>query len=141
MFEIYKLYLAIVNILNFLTGQNNELNKDLILTNESGDNYFWIGSNLVRNNELCIIIKFGIEKQDNIIFEVHFSLKNFQNFFFCFKKLMITSLCLKQIEIDFIQFVILLQIEKLSQIDNQKVATECVALFFKDSKNNGSIIL
>jgi hypothetical protein len=140
-FEVYKLYLAIVNILNFMTGQNDDLNKDLILTNENGDNYYWIGTNLMRNNKLCKIVKFGIEKQDTITYELHFTLNNFQNFFFCLKKLLITSLCLKQMHVDFIHFIIVLPIEKLAKIDDKKVAMECVDLFLKDSKNDGSELL
>jgi hypothetical protein len=96
-FECYKLYLAIVQILSFLTDPNEKIDKGLILERNE-ENYFWLGTSVLANNKQYKIAKLGIEKQDNISFEIRLTIKQFQFFFHALNKVILSSLCLIDVE-------------------------------------------
>jgi len=104
-FDCYKLYFAILKFLAFLTNSNEKSDKGLILHTVE-ENYFWIGTTLISNNKEHKIVKLGIEKDDNINFEIQFKIKNFQIFFQALKKVILSSLCLKDIEISLVYFLL-----------------------------------
>jgi hypothetical protein len=126
-FEYHKLYLAIVKILSFLTDSNEKNDKGLILHSVE-ENYFWIGTTLTTNNKEYKVVKFGIEKQDNISFEVQFVIKKFQVFFHALNKVILSSLCLREIENSFILFLL----EKSPQdYESKEDIIKCVQVFTK----------
>jgi hypothetical protein len=126
-FECYKLYLAIVQILSFLTDPNEKIDKALI-SQGNEENYFWLGANIVANNKQCKVAKLGIEKQDNITFEVKFSIKQFQIFFHALNKVIRSSLCLKEVENKLLMFILDKPINTYDSIDD---LLTCVETFLK----------
>jgi hypothetical protein len=104
-FQYYKLYLAIVNILTFLTSSVEVSDRGLIHQSDE-ENYFWIGHKLLINNKDRKIVKIGIEKNDQITYEIVFSIKQLQFFFIALKNVILSSLCLKDTENNFFKFLL-----------------------------------
>ena len=125
-FECYKLYLAIIKILSFLTS-SDKTDKALILQSDE-HNYFWIGTTVLTNNKEQKIIKLGIEKDDNITFEIQFVLKNFQFFFNGLSKVIRSCLCLREVENNLILFLLEKNPKEYASIED---IHNCVETFIK----------
>jgi hypothetical protein len=129
-FDLHKLYLTIVEVLNFFTDVNTESSSPKIFhqDEESEENYFWSGHSVTKFGNSFKIISFGIEKDGNITFELKVYLKEFQNLFFCLRNVMIASLCLNPNEHNLIEYASVQKIETLkciqSEISRQKSAEE-----------------
>jgi hypothetical protein len=135
-FQLYKLYLNIVKILSFFTNANEENEKGLILS--ENENYFWIGKVVHVNNKRMKIVQFGIEKDDNIIFEFGFFLKQFQQFFFGLQNVILSSMCLNEKQFIFIQYVLVeFSASDLSNVHKFDDALKIVKSFMKrDNQSN-----
>ena len=121
-FDIYKFYQTIVKILKFFTDGNvNQVNPNLFhINDEKNENYFWSAHTLAQSNESLKIVKIGIEKNDNITFEIIFQMKQFQNFFICLRKTILFCLCLQESYILFVEFLVEEKIDVLKKLQNDE---------------------
>jgi hypothetical protein len=126
-FEIYKLYISILNILSFFTSNEKDIIPALIVNNEE-ENYFWSGKTVVKNNKTLKLVKFGIEREDNISFELCFYLKQFQHFFFCLEKVILSSLCLLEEDGCFFEFMCEQMPETYKTTEQSKI---CIEMYLK----------
>ncbi len=101
--EFIHLYLAIVQIVQFFAKNKND-DKGLILTKNDNITYFWIGKSVEQNGkDGNKIVKFGIEFQLNIVFEIIMNMNQFNEFICVFSNLMLSCLCLKSCEREYIE--------------------------------------
>jgi hypothetical protein len=118
-FEINKLYLTFVEILAFFTNISEQSsNPKLFHVNEKNEeNYFWSGHSISKANESLKLIIIGIEKNDTVVFQLKLYMNELQNLFFCLRKVIVSSLCLKINEKKLIEF---LSDQKIDMLKNMQ---------------------
>ena len=104
-FQIFDFYIALLNIIKFLSASEIEENKGLIQNYNEEIVYFWIGKTVFENNEAKKLILIGIEQQTNIVFELSLNSYEINDLIKCFSEAICASLCLKTIEREFFDFI------------------------------------
>jgi len=130
-FELYKLYLSIVNILAFYT--NTKDSDQALIHTSNNDNYFWSGRVVETNGKKHKIVKFGIEKNDNVIMDICFTLKQFQHFFFTLEKVIISSMCLQEKnEQLFVEFIMKISSQSIQNMDKMEELLKAAETYLKE---------
>jgi hypothetical protein len=134
--QFFNLYLSFVNIIHFFASSSNENDKGLILTQSQNTIYFWTGKIVVQENQVNKrVIKFGLEIDDNITFEIILTSEQFNELVYAFSTLILSCLCLKSFERQFIEEITEeLSIIKLLSFKNKKVSNKAFRELMK-SKN------
>jgi hypothetical protein len=143
-FEIYKLYIAIIQILNYLTEENPTVSKDVILERDQINKtiYYWRGVKLLINGQNKKFIFFGIEKEDSERNEIPMTLLEVHNFIKALKSSIIISLCLKNLENDLLICASNLEIntlKKLTENSERKLFVENFLKKYTDLSENEEI--
>lgn len=132
-FQVVYLFKSILSIFGFFKD-NSEQKTEKIFDLSCDTVYFWRGDSVTKEDGTRIkLIKFGIEKKSEILFQTIFSLQNINSLIYLLKRCVISSLCLKDIEEQFIINVIKnpkRDIEACKTDDS--VANRFVQLFFKE---------
>ena len=119
-FELYHLYLAIFDIIdNFAKSLTCDY-KLLLAKNDI--NYAFSVKKLTNFTEEYQVAHFIIEKESNIVFELSFSITDFDSFLYCLVKVIPSSLCLNNIEYCLFQKAAQ---EKLKTIHDFQEETKC----------------
>ena len=98
--EAYKLLVNIFYIGSFFMSELDSSNG--LILEKPNEKYIWSGIVVIRNDKIEKVVKFGIEKQSQITFEICFFLEEFNNFIYLFKRCIVSCLCLKEFEEQFI---------------------------------------
>jgi hypothetical protein len=132
-FQIIELFKSLVSIISFFNGKD-EQKIEQIISLSSNVVYFWKGILLTNeDNSQIKLIKFAIEANGETSFNATFSLQNINTFVYLLKRCLISSLCLKDIEEDFICSVIQNTISEIKACKaNNSVAYTFVERFFQD---------
>ena len=125
--EAYKLLLNVFYIGSFVASDLENANGK-ILEKSDVEYYFWSAFLIQKNNRTEKVVKLGIEKQSEITFEIIFSLEEFNNFNYLFKRCLLSSLCLKDHEEQFILWIV------------QSESCETIVLAKKDFKTGQKLI-
>jgi hypothetical protein len=123
--EFFNLYLALVQIVQFFANNENTEEKGPILIQDEKIVYFWCGKNVLQGNDVKKIVKFGIECDFNIVFEVILDSEQFNELVSVFSKLMFSCLCLKSFEKEF-----------LENLTNELTITNLVELQAKENQKS-----
>lgn len=131
--EFLNFYLTILKIVKFFSENTSNVDqKGLILSKNESTNYFWIGTILQRAEVTEKVIKFGIEFNDTIIFEIIFNAEQFNELIHIFSELMLSCLCLKSFERELIEVIVSeSSIKRLITLNNKK----CMKLFLQKFKD------
>ena len=133
-FEACKLFASIVYIGSFLAS-DIESSKGIILENELHETYFWTGITVQHNNESIKMIKLSISLSERITFEVLFSAEEINNFMYLFKRCLLSCLCLKDYEEQFLLKVSSESCENIFLAKSDRiVAKRMVEEFMKESQ-------
>jgi hypothetical protein len=137
--EFFNLYLGLIQIVQFFAGAKSD-EKGLILSKTENINYFWIGKSVSENGkDGNKIVKFGIEYNLNIIYEIIMNMKQFNEFISVFSSLMLSCLCLKSSEREYIEaFANEVTLSNIVNFSNKRVRKE-VFQKFKQSRNINSV--
>jgi hypothetical protein len=135
-FELYKLYIAIINILIYFTEVNPIISKELILQRASKIVYYWRGVTLFIDDVEEKFIIFGIEKKHSEKLEIKFSLSELHNFIKALKSTIVISLCLSEIENETIIAATKLEINVLKKFKNFDHTKEFVQKFLSEHNYN-----
>jgi len=143
--QFLNLYLSFVNIVQFFASNSNNTEKGLILTHSENTIYFWSGKSVVQENVNKRVIKFGIDVSDSIIFEIILNSEQFNELVYTFSSLMLSCLCLKSFERNFIEHISEeLSLIKLLSLKNKKVSNKVLKELIKekniDSVNESNIL-
>jgi hypothetical protein len=133
-FELYKLYIAIINILKFLTEDETASNGDLILKRSDTVAYFWKGVNLNVNgkNKKCVL--FCIETTENVV-KISMTLSELHNFIIGLKSTIIICLCLNTIENELIIEACNQELDSVLKLKDYSKAKVFVEQFVKKNNN------
>ena len=134
-FQVIELFKSIVAIVTFFNDKN-EKKTDKIIDFNYNTVYFWRGDSVTNeNNKQIKLIKFGIEKNCEAFYFATFSLQQINSLVYLLKRCVISSLCLKYIEEQFIESVV---VNPLSEIKacktNDLIAYKIVEKFFKEKQ-------
>jgi hypothetical protein len=133
-FEACKVFASIVYIGSFLTSDIDS-SKGVILENNQNETYFWTGITVLHNDESVKMIKLSIMQSDKIVFEVLFSVEEMNNFMYLFQRCLLSCLCLKDYEEQFILKVASESCEKIFLAKtNRTIAMQMVEDFLKESQ-------
>ena len=128
-FEIKFLLQVIGEIVAFFNGDilDDQLNKKKILVNSNCNiDYFWQGNNFENRKS----VTFSIETKTSQTFSVNFNLEDLNNFNYLIKRCLLSSLCLKDVNEQFILNVIeISENEILASKKNYSLATNIVQTF------------
>ncbi len=131
--EACKLFASIVYICSFLAS-DIESSKGLILENEQSETYFWTGITVQHKNETVKMIKLSICVCEKIVFEVLFSVEEINNLIYLIQRCLLSCLCLKDYEEQFLLKVSTYSCEKIFSAKTNRVNAKCIVdEFLKDS--------
>jgi hypothetical protein len=101
-FQVAQLFKSIIAIVAFF-NDNVEHKMEKILDFSCDTVYYWKGDLVTEeDNTKLKLIKLGIEKKGDILFNATFSLQNINSFVYLLNRCLISSLCLKDNEEQFI---------------------------------------
>ena len=108
LFELYRLYCAIFDIVKFF-ALNNRIEKQLVLS-KFDQNYFLDTKVLCINGEEKKVGVFGIEQltEGSVVYELFFTDLELNNFIYALIKVIPSSLCLTSQELLLFQKVVIL---------------------------------
>ena len=133
-FEAYKWLQAIFFIGSFIASDLDDSNGVIVTTTES-EIYYWTGLVMQNQDENEKHIKFGIEKNSEILFEMLFTVVEFNNFLYLFKRCLLSCLCLKDMHEQFILHIV--ETQSFNEIIAAKKSLRKTKIifddFFKDS--------
>ncbi len=132
-FELYKLYIAIINILKFLTSEETDLNGGLILKRSDTIAYFWNGVTLNIDGTNKKTVLFCIETTENLE-KISMTLSELHNFIIALKSTVIICLCLNTIENELLIQACNLEIDSLLKLKDYSAAKLFVEQFVKKNK-------
>jgi hypothetical protein len=132
-FELYKLYIAIIQILNYFIEDTPKITRGIILErNETTRSvYFWNSTSLIINEKEEKVIFFGIENEDGIILKIKMSLPELHNFINALKSVISLSLCLTTLQNELIITASSLEISTLKKLKNYGDAKSFVEKFIQ----------
>jgi hypothetical protein len=136
-FELYKLYIAIIQILKFFTEENPQITKSLILVRNKCDKivYFWNGTTLMINEKEEKFISFGIETEDRTL-KIDMTLLEVHNLINALKSTILISLCLTNSEIEILIKASDLQLSSLKTLKNYCDTKTFVESYLKTNSTN-----
>jgi hypothetical protein len=140
-FELFKLYIAIIQILKYFTEENPEFTKGLILERNKIKKivYFWNSSTLIIDGNEEKVISFCIENEDSILVKINMTLEELHNFIKVLKSTITFSLCLSTFQNEVIiaaSNLELSSLKKLNCYDNTKVFVKTFMKNLDNSKND-----
>jgi len=125
--EFLDLYLSLLKIVHFFATTSNIDDKGLILTISENTVYFWSGKIFENAKVIEKVVKFGIEFNSNIIYEIIFNAEQFNEFVHILAQLMFSCLCLKSFERQFLEdFANEIPITKLITLTNKRKIKEAI---------------
>lgn len=131
--DAYKLLVNILYICSFL-GSDLDSSKGLISKNDH-EQYCWSAYTDPKGDKL---IKFEIQKNSELTFEIIFNVTEYNNFLYLFQRCLLSCLCLKEVEEEFITFVI--ENEECHDIfearSNVQKCKKMIVDFFKTTENS-----
>jgi hypothetical protein len=141
-FELYKLYISIIQILNFFTEDNPKITKGLILERNKSYKilYFWTSSILIVNDKEEKFVSFGIETEESFSIKIKMTLYELHNFITALKSTIIISLCLPTFENELMIAASNLDLSLLKKMKNYSETKEFVKAFMKqNNKENEEV--
>jgi len=132
-FQTIELFKSLVAIISFFRGKENQkIEKILNVTNVV---YYWRGDLVINEDNTQVkLVKFVIEKNSETSFQTAFTLENINSLIYLLRRCIISSLCLKDIEEQFIFSVIEHSKSEIKECKtNNSVAHKFVEKFFKDN--------
>jgi hypothetical protein len=144
-FELYKLYIAIIQILTFFTEENPEKTNGIILKRSKTNKivYFWSGRRLLIDEEEEKLVTFGIEKENSETLKINMSLSELHNFITALKSTITICLCLNDLDNEIIFALSNLDISILQKLKDYNETKDFVYKFMKEhnySENQESLI-
>ena len=102
-FELPKLYSCFLKITNFFSNDTQIQQQDIILNKSSitfdkDDIYFWVGRIINKNGNNLKVISFGIEREQENVFEFNFTENEFNSLLQSLPSIIFSCICLKPIE-------------------------------------------
>jgi hypothetical protein len=138
-FEIYKLYIAIIQILTFFTQEEPLITSGIILDKERPQKtvYYWKGVILTINgiNTKIIILGSETEHSENN-FKIEMSFSELHNFIRALKAIVPMCLCLNAKETEVICATSILKIDELKKLKKYEHAKVFVEQFLEDNTKN-----
>jgi hypothetical protein len=101
--QFLDLYLSLLKIVHFFASTSNIDDKGSILIISENTIYFWSGKIFENRKVIEKVVKLGIEFDSNIIYEIIFNAEQFNEFVYIFAQLMLSCLCLKSFEKQFLE--------------------------------------
>jgi hypothetical protein len=135
-FELYKLYIAIIQILNFFTGENPQIKGGLILERNKSHKivYFWDSAIFVIDGKEEKYVSFGIETKECVT-KIDMTLSELHNFIQALKSTILISLCLTNFENELIICASSLDLVNLKKLKNYGDTKDFVVKFMKKHNN------
>jgi hypothetical protein len=134
-FQIKKLFTNIIAILAFFNDPSIHQKCEKIIDVEFEEIYYWQGLSVSKNNVLIKVVKFAIEKEQNTIFHIIFTLEEMNTFIHLLSRCVLGSLCLKDEDEE---FIIKLTENSISDIEASKkseiIASKLVKTYLKQQK-------
>jgi hypothetical protein len=133
-FELYKLYTAIIQILTYLTEEKPIITKGLILERDKSAKivYYWRGISLVIDNIEEKFFAFGIENKNDQNEEIKMNLLEVHNFIQCLKSTITICLCLNNIESEIFLAASNLEINRIIKLKAYKERKNFVSNFLAE---------
>jgi hypothetical protein len=132
-FQITELLKTILLIFEFFSNQTVNEKTEKIIDISSNLTYYWQGVQILKNETLSKIVKFAIELEKETIFHVTFTIQEINTFVYLIQRCLLASLCLKDIEEDFILNVIkLTKLEIRASKTDDTCALKVVNKFFSE---------
>jgi hypothetical protein len=105
-FQLQEFFKSIVSILGFFSNDSVNNKPEKIIDISSELTYYWQGVQVTKDSNVVKKIKFAIEKDKETTFHIDFSLQELNGFLNILRRCVLSSLCLKDIDEDFIMQVI-----------------------------------
>ena len=136
-FQVVYLFKSIVSIFGFF-NDSSENKTEKIIDFSCDTVYFWRGDSVTKEDGTKIkLIKFGIEENSEILFSTIFALQNINSLTYLLKRCVISSMCLKDIEEQFIISVIKNPKSDIKACKtDDSIAYRFVQYFFKEKHIN-----
>jgi len=137
-FEVYKLYIAIIKILTFLIEDEPIICEGLMLERDKSNKivYYWRGIRLLIDGIEEKLVAFGIERKNEERVEIKMTLSELHNFIQCLKSTITICLCLNDIENDIIIAASALDIERIKKLKSFKERKDFVRYFLTQETNS-----
>ena len=117
-FELFYLYISIVNIIKtFISNENNLPSKNLILKLNEDVSYLW---SISKTNEEQKCIELILEFKEEILYKIVFNLDQVNDFVNALSEIILPALCLEIIQRQFFDFISNQEISIIVGLDNQK---------------------
>jgi hypothetical protein len=139
-YEFFNLYLSLIKIVQFFATSSQE-EKGLILQKTLNTIYFWSGAFLQENGKNPYkIIKFGIEFDFNIVFEIVMNVEQFNELILQLPNFMLSCLCLKSEELNHIEsFANEMTLSNLVSFNNVKMRKNIFKIYKNLFQNINSV--
>ncbi len=136
-FEVYKLYIAIIQILKFFTEEDPQIKQALILERSKCFKivYFWDSTILRINEKEEKFISFGIETEESIS-KINMTLVELHNFITALKSTVLISLCLTNFETEVLINASNLDLAALKKLNNYRDTKVFVNKYVKNNSDN-----
>jgi hypothetical protein len=102
--DVYKLYVNILYISSYLASDLDS--SQGIIDQFDSSVYFWKGITVTKNNEVRKAIKFGIETNSNVTFDICLSAEEYNNFLLRLQRCLLACICLKDDKEEFISAIL-----------------------------------
>ena len=137
-YDMFELFIALTQIIQFLVVNSDNLNEDedrgVIISKHQNEIYFWIGKTIIVNHKEVKVINLGIEIEANIVFELTFDCEKLNDLIYGVYMCMLPCLCLKKIEKKLFESVIEEDIEKIVSLKVKDNCENFVNQFITDNK-------
>jgi hypothetical protein len=135
-FQVKYLFKSIIAIFAFFSDELVQQKTEKIIDIDSDLIYYWQGISVTKDNNLTKAVKFGIEKEQNNIFHVLFTLQDLNNFIFVITRCLLASLCLKDEDEEFImEFTKNSRNDILACKNDEVIAAKLVKFYTKNQKS------